>query len=127
MSNKYHQMVIALNYSEYALPTFDTPAEQDAWHQALGRMVAFGLLREAEDDSTRVVVGHVGRNPTEVLMCYYPPVLATRDAEGFTRTLGTPKGAMDGILGDLLDKGWHGYGFTMGAVLHNDGKWGYHS
>jgi len=127
MSNKYHQMALVLNYSEDALPTFKTQAEVDAWHQALGRMVAYGLLREAEDDSTRVVAGHVGRNPAEVLMTYYPPVLATRDADGFTRTLNTPKGALDGVIQNLLDKGRHGYGFTMGAVLHSDGKWGYHS
>lgn len=124
MSNKYHQMVLVLNYSEDTLPTFKTPAEVDAYHQALGRMVAYGMLQEAEDDSTRVVTGRTGRNPAEVLMTYYQPVLVTRDSYGFTRTLNTPKGALDGIIGNLLDKGWHGHGFTMGAVLHSDGKWG---
>lgn len=127
MSNKYHQRVIILNYSEDDVPAFTNQADQNAWYQALGRMVAYNLQPDAVDDSTQIVTGHLRRNPLEICLSYPPPAVAVRDDDGYRVHSGT-KSIVDHHIWEaerrMRDTG---RSFTMGAVLHNDNKWGFHS
>ena len=127
MSNQYHQRVIVLNYSEDDVPTFNNQKDQDAWYQTLGRMVAYDLQHDAVDDSTQIVSGRLSRNPTEVCLGYFPPALTVRD-EYRCVVHGGIKAMVDH---HILEAQRHmrdtGRPFTMGAVLYNDGKWGFHS
>jgi hypothetical protein len=127
MNNNYHQRVIVLNYSENDVPTFKTQAEVDAWHQALGRMVAYGLQRDAVDDSTQMVGATLSRNPTEVDFAYWPVALTVRDSYGYAVHTGTKSNVDQSIYQAQLLAKEVGRPFVMGAVLHSDGKWGYHS
>lgn len=127
MYNKYHQRVIILNYSEEDVPTFTNHADQNAWYQALGRMVACDLQRDAVDDSTQIVTGNLSRNPLEICLSYSPPAVAVRDEKGYTVHAGT-KAMVDHYIWEarrhMLDTG---QSVTMSAVLHSDNEWGFHS
>ena len=127
MSNKYHQRVFILNYAEDDVPTFSNQKDQNAWYQALGRMVAYGMQRDAVDDSTQIVTAGMRRNPIEICMNYKPPATTVRDEDGNTVHAGT-KSMVDHHIWEaerhMRDTGRP---FTMGAVLHNDNKWGFHS
>ena len=127
MSNKYHQRVIILNYSEDDVPAFTNHADQNARYQALGRMVAYNLQPDAVDDSTQIVTGHLRRNPLEICLSYPPPAVAVSDDDGYRVHSGT-KSMVDHHIWEaqhhISDTGRP---FTMGAVLHNDNKWGFHS
>lgn len=127
MSNQYHQRIVVLNYSEDDVPTFNNQKDQDAWYQALGRMVAYDLQRDAVDNSTQIVSGRLSRNPTEVCLDYFPPAFTVRDEDGHV-VVGGIKSMVDWRIWEaqshMRDTGRP---FTMGAVLHSDNKWGFHS
>ncbi len=127
MSNKYHQRVIILNYSEKDVPTFTNQVDMDAWYQALGRMVAYGMQRDAVDDSTQIVAGNLRRNPLEICLTYSPPALAMRDDDAYRVHSGTKSMVDHHIWEAQHHMSDTGRPFTMGAVLHNDNKWGFHS
>ena len=127
MSNKYHQRVIVLNYSEDDVPTFNNQKDQDAWYQALGRMVAYGMQRDAVDDSTQIVAGNLRRNPLEICLTYSPPAIAMRDDDGYRVHSGTKSMVDHHIWEAQHHMSDTGRSFTMGAVLHSDNKWGFHS
>ena len=127
MSNKYHQRVIILNYSEDDVPAFTNQADQNAWYQALGRMVAYNLQPDAVDDSTQIVTGHLRRNPLEICLSYPPPAVAVRDDDGYRVHSGTKSMVDHHIWEAQHHMSDTGRSFTMGAVLHSDNKWGFHS
>lgn len=124
MSN-YHQRVISLHYSEKDLPRFETDAEVRAWHEAVGRMVCYGLQREAQDDTVQLVSGGLSVKPLELCLTYYEPKMPERWEDGTRKIVNTPEGYLDDALIKLRQAASRS--FTMAAVLHQDGKWGFHS
>lgn len=119
-----HTRILILNYFEDEVPIHDTKEEQDKWYAALGRMVAYGLRNErnrAEHDTMQFVSMTFDLNPTEIDACYSSEVARWADGE-FTR--GPAEECLDNLYENLTKKGQQ---FVMGAVLHSDGEWGFHS
>ncbi len=122
-----HTRVIVLNYFEDEVPLHATGKEQQEWYAALGRMVAYGLYHAnnpAEDSSTQYVRLALRKRPVEIDAVYHKPVPKQRYGDGTPRFLGTPEEAIKNLCESLTEQGSQ---FVMGAVLHGDGKWGFHS
>ena len=122
-----HTRVLVLNYFEDEVPLHATDKEQQEWYAALGRMVAYGLYHDrnpAEESTTQYVRLGFRENPVEIDACYHKPVLQQRYEDGTPKFVGTA----DQGLNDLRDHLTTPKDcFVMGAVLHSDGKWGFHS
>ena len=122
-----HTRVVVLNYFEDDVPLHSTIEEQQEWYAALGRMVAYGLYSDrskAEDSTTQYVSLGFRKNPVEIDACYHKQVLQPRYEGGGPKYVGTATQDLHGLQDKLTAyKG----GFVMGAVLHSDGKWGFHS
>ena len=122
-----HTRVVVLHYFEDEVPLHTTDKEQQEWYAALGRMVAYGLYNDrnkAEDSSTQFVRLDLRKNPVEIGACYHKQVLQPRYEDGEPKYVETATQ----YLHELQDKlTTQKSGFVMGAVLHSDGKWGFHS
>jgi len=130
MSKSYQRRIVNLTYFPDALPSFDNQEAQDDYYRALGRMVAFGLLRNPDDDAIQVVNAAITNHPLEICATYHPPVPAQpeRYADGHRKYLGSPGERTDTLITTMLeDARKQGRPFVMAAVFHNDGKWGFHS
>lgn len=109
-----HTRILVLNYFEDDVPVHDTKEEQDKWYAALGRMVAYGLRNErnkAEQDTMQYVSLGFRKNPLEIDACY----------ESSVSYQNMPS------LNSLREELSRSNRFVMGAVLHSDGEWGFHS
>lgn len=124
----YHRRVIDLHYCDEDLPTFTSDAEMNAWYQALGRMVAFGMHNDKSTDTVELITGGLTTRPYEICLTYHPrlPAYDTWPETGEKKYLGSPDDQLHCLVKSLRDR-MTGSGFTMGAVLHNDGHWGFHS
>ena len=124
MSNSFHRRVITLTY--FDLPEFKSREEQDEWHRALGRMVAYGLQREAENDTVQMVNLGLDRGD-EISAAYYPALQASEIHPEFGFRTTAPSRAFD-TASEVLTKTCAGhYPFVIGAVKDHDGKYGFHS
>lgn len=122
----FHTRVISLTYSADEVPEFKTTKERKAWYEALGYLVAYGLHgpdNEPSDHSMDLVTMYLGKTPS-IDACYRNPVLQERYEDDSCRYLGTPDHDLD-KLKSVLSYGSRS--FTLGAVLGEDGKWGFHS
>ncbi len=120
-----HTRVLVLNYFEDEVPLHATDKEQQEWHAALGRMVAYGLYHDrnpAEESTTQYVRLSFREQPVEIDACYHKPVPLLRYEDGMAKFIGSP----DEVISNLSFM-LSGSPFVMGAVLHSDGKWGFHS
>lgn len=127
MSNQYHTRVFVLNYSNDSLPKFETAAEIDEYHRALGRMVAYGMAPSDEDTVTLVAAG-ITQNPLEVCAAYYYPLPAQRMENGERWYIGSASEVVGTLIDTLAEKSKALHRpFVMAAVKHNDGKFGFHS
>ena len=109
-----HKRILILTYFEDEVPLHNTDKEQQEWYAALGRMVAYDLRNErnkAEHDTMQYVSLGFRNNPLEIDACYQKPVSYHNMA-----SLNS--------LGEELSRGDR---FVMGAVLHSDGVWSFHS
>ena len=123
-SRTYHTRVIVLHYDSTNVPIFKTAEEWHDWERVLGRLVTYGLQGEGEgEDGAQLVNMAFGMNPTEVHAAYYPPAPVPRDEEGFAIYQGSPEQAVK----ELRDRLYAGTPFVIGAVLHEDHEWGFHS
>lgn len=127
--NRYHQRFFVLHYDEKSLPKFETGAEVQDFYAALGRMMFYGLQREATEDRVDIVTAGITQNPVEITAAYHRP-LPARDTWGD----GTPKyiDSTSWACDELVKKLTHaareqGRAFVMAAVKHNDGEFGFHS
>lgn len=105
-----HRRVIDLTYWEDKLPTFSSNEEMHEYHRALGRMVMYGLQREAEHSTLQLVRLYL--EPDEITGAYQHPL----PDEGTTESRTTQ--ALEALRTDRA--------FVMGAVKHGD-KFGFHS
>ena len=123
--NKYHQRVFVMNYDEQSLPKFESNAEQDEFYKAVGRMMCYGLHREAETDRVDLVVGSLNRNPIELCCAYHQWKEGfLRYADGSSRYTGSPFDAVSQFV-DRMKGEWP---FVMAAVKStHDDKFGFHS
>jgi hypothetical protein len=121
-----HTRVIVLSYFEDEVPLHATDKEQQEWYAALGRMVAYGLHQDrnkAEDSTTQYVDMGFRKNPIEIDAVYHEPVPQPRYADGTPKFVGTAAQDIKELREHLASSNC----FVMGAVLHSDGKWGFHS
>ena len=127
MSSTYHNRVINIFYNEDKLPTFKTDEELNEWHRALGRLVAYGLQREAEAETDTVQLVEITTlSKDEMTAIYSRPMAALNmHPDGYTRYLGSPAAALSYYVADYRRRAG-GRPFVLGAVLHGD-KWGFHS
>ena len=120
---KCHNRVINLTYFEHNLPKHKSAEEVDEWHRALGRAVAYGLQREAEEDTVQFVHITLDRD-ADMLAVYYKALPAYTMVAGYH---GGHLADIDGALGKLKTSSEElGKPFVIGAVLSN-GKYGFHS
>lgn len=120
-----HTRVIVLSYFEDEVPLHATHQEQEAYYAALGRMVAYGLYHDrnkAEDSTTQYVEMGFRKNPVEIDAAYHKPVPQQRYVDWTPKHIGTPDEAITNLNFMLACNP-----FVMGAPLHSDGKWGFHS
>ena len=120
-----HTRVIVLTYFEDEVPLHATGKEQQEWYAVLGRMVAYGLYHDrnkAEDNSTQYVKLGFRKNPIEIDAVYHRPLPQLRHEDGHAEYLGTPEEALTNLQFMLFCNP-----IVMGAVLHSDGTWGFHS
>lgn len=121
-----HTRVIVLSYFEDEVPLHATHQEQEAYYAALGRMVAYGLHQDrnkAEDSTTQYVEMGFRKNPVEIDACYHEPVPQPRYEDGTPKFVGTAGQDIKELREHLASSNC----FVIGAVLHSDGKWGFHS
>lgn len=125
MSSTYHNRVINLFYKDSEVPMFKTDEEMNEWHRALGRLVAYGLQREAEADTVQLVdISTLSKD--DMTAVYSRPMAALNmHPDGYTRYLGSPAAALYDYVADCRNRE-EGRPFVLGAVLHGD-KWGFHS
>lgn len=129
MSKKFHQRIISLTYFEGDIPTFPSEVEARDWFYALGRMVAYGLIREpASEDTVQLTTVQLDR--TEINAAYFPKVPAypeKHEGGGGNKYLHSNKEAVDVFVNGLTEKTQPTRPFVMGAVKGHDGKYGFHS
>ena len=120
----YTDLTVRISYDS-ANMTFDSDAKIQAFHAALGRMVAYQmacpcrgerlvtLSIQGEHDGTKEIVG-----------CYYPSIPA-RNFDSLYR--GTPEQIITDAVGALRVASG-GRPFVLGAVPQDDGtRYGFHS
>ena len=124
---KCHNRTINLSYFEHHLPTFKTSEEIDEWHRALGRLVAYGLQREAQEETVQFVHVTLDKDK-DMTSVYYKPLPAYRhDVDGSLVFTGSRLQRVDDTLDTLRKEALElGLPFVLGAVLSN-GKYGFHS
>lgn len=126
----FHKRVFVFTYFDEDLPKFETQEEIDEWHRALGRMVAYGLNRDATEDTIEIVTAGLTTKPLEVCAGYHArlPVTDVKDADGNLCYYKGDGAKLDTVLDQLTIKarGQH-RAFVMAAVKHSDGKFGFHS
>lgn len=130
MTTTFQRRIINLTYRSDTLPTFETQDAQDDYYRALGRMVAFGMLRSVESDTIQVVNAAITARPLEICATYHPPVSAQPEqyADGHRKYIGSPSERTDQLITAMLeDARKEGSPFVMAAVRHGDGRWGFHS
>lgn len=126
----FHKRVFVLTYFDEDLPKFETQEEVDDWYRALGRMVAYDLNRDDTEDTIELVTAGLTTNPLEVCAGYHArlPVTDVYDDQGNPCFYQGDGAKLDNVLDGLAFKarGKH-RAFTMAAVKHSDGKFGFHS
>lgn len=123
----HHERVLVLHYSDADLPRFQTESEHAAWLQAVGRMVVYGMhSNEGRESQLELVTGGFTRNPWE-LDCHYWPRLNNSISDSLPYSENSTV-KVDALVNELRQQmGKDARPFTIGAVLHSDGKWGFHS
>lgn len=127
---QYHRRILVLDYSDEGIPMHKTQEDLDAWYQAVGRMVTYGLKKEASEDTIQLVTAGLTRNPAEFCAAFHRtlPACAEKYQDGHSRYIGSTSEATDNFVDSLHRLSEEqGRSFVMAAVLHSDGKWGFHS
>lgn len=123
----FHTRVVALTYTTDEVPEFKTAEERKAWYQALGYLVAYGLHtpdNEPADHSMDLITMYFSKYLERINVGYFKPVIQERYEDGSLRYLGTPEEKLNQLKEALASSPMP---FSIGAVLGEDGKWGFHS
>ena len=129
-SRTCQKRLVVIDYNPANLPTFRTSAEIDEYHRALGRMLAYGLLREAEEDTVQLVQAAFTTAPLEICATYHQPISSQRERypDGQPKYLGSSAEHNDAFFNAVRTESLNqGRPFVMAAILHQDGKWAFHS
>lgn len=122
-----NQRVIKLTYFPEKLPKFETQAEIDEWHRAIGRTVVFGM-GDTGEDVVELVHAFITTNPLEIEAAYYPKIPSLNPLTDALRYVGSNRETLDAAWKQLEVKALDiGTPFVMGAVQGSDGKFGFHS
>ena len=126
MSNSFHRRVITLTY--FDLPEFANREEQDEWHRALGRMVAYGLQREAENNTVQSVTLNLDPRGSGDIVGAYLPALQASEIHPEYGFVSTENSRTFYLAEDILQRPYTTcHAFVIGAVKDHDGKYGFHS
>jgi hypothetical protein len=145
-------LYVTVAYDETRLPEFATESETRAFHEALGRQLAYGLrycrssdyytgdLRAAslhlQVERHTDATGHILPTRTadvEIVGCYHAPIdssVVIENADGTTtrRWCSGPQQPVDNALTTLTTAmALRGRPFVIGAIGHEDGTFSYHS
>ena len=128
MSKTYHTRLINLCYAQEDLPRFETDEETQRWYAAVGRMVLYGMYEPQERDTLQLVSATIATNPVEMDAGYFPRVPTTTETwgDGSPKYLNSPSAKVENFITEFRNLS-SGRAFVMGAVLHSDGKFGFHS
>lgn len=128
MSN-YHKRIFCLDYKEETLPKFESQEEIDEFHRLLGRMVMYGLQREASEDKLDMVTAALTKNPVEVCAAYWPAVARyCRWEDGSIKVLGSLDAQVGGAQEAMQRMSQElGRPFVMALVQHGGNSFGLHS
>ena len=128
MSKTFHTRLINLNYAQEDLPRFETDEETQRWYAAVGRMVLYGMYDQQDRDTVQLVSATIATNPVEMDAGYFPRVPSTTETweDGSPRYFDSPSAKVENFLVEFRNMS-DGRAFVMGAVLHSDGKFGFHS
>lgn len=134
----YHRRVIALSYKSESLPMFASNAEQDEFHRIIGRLVTYGMQRDASVPSQQELVTISAFYPEEMVAQYFPaqpernkpyPNKPYPNSKAMYY-LGSQEEELDSFINKYVTLAT-GTGkpraFVLGAVKHSDGKYGTHS
>ena len=127
----YHRRIFSLTYDSAQLPMFETDAEMQDYCAAVGRMVVYGLQRDAAAEaSVQLVTAGITQKPLELCCAYSQPLLEKADTyrSGTPRYIDSTAQEVDIFMGTLRGRADAlGRAFVMAAVKHSDGKFGFHS
>lgn len=126
----FHKRVFVLTYFSDDVPLLKTQEEVDDWYRALGRMVAYNMNRDDTQDTIELVTAGLTTNPLEVCAGYHArlPVTDVHDEHGNPSYYKGDGAMLDGVLDKLAIKARSKHRpFTLAAVKHSDGKFGFHS
>ena len=128
MSKTFHSRIFVLHYAQEDLPHFETGESLQAWHAAVGRMVLYGMYEPQERDTLQLVSATIGTNPVEMDAGYFPRVTTTTETwgDGSPKYLNSPSAKVGNFIVEFRNMS-SGRAFVMGAVLHSDGEFGFHS
>lgn len=124
----YHQRVFILDYAQEDLPMFKTDAEMNEFYRVLGRTLAYGMYGDRDEDCLDLVTSTLTVNPLEVDAAYWPRLpCVDKYEDGSRKYLGSAEGAVRELQENLRRRMNGRAPFVIGAVLHGDGAWGFHS
>mgnify|MGYP003595394600 CR=1 FL=1 len=128
MSKTFHTRIINLCYAQEDLPRFETDEETQRWYAAVGSMVLYGMYDPQEQATLQLVNAVIGTNPVEMDAGYFPRVPSTTETweDGSPKYRDSPSAKVENFLAAFRNLS-DGRAFVMGAVLHSDGKFGFHS
>jgi len=126
----YHRRIFSLTYSSDQLPKFETDAEMQDYYAAVGRMVVYGLQRDAAAEaSVQLVQAGITQKPLEVCCAYHQPLpeQAEKYEDGTPRYFESMAQSVDDFIKIMREKSPY-RPFVMSAVKHSDNKkFGFHS
>ena len=125
----FNRRIFVLNFRDEDLPKFTTDEEVAAWHQMLGRMLAYGLHHDHTEDTMSLVTGGIYEKGTETCMTYHAdiPEYQEKWPDGSTKCIGSNASLLNDTLASLTKESSNLHrGFTMAAIKRDDG-YSYHS
>ncbi len=126
----YHDLIFKISYSSDCIPQFETQEDQDKFFRALGRMVFYAMLGPDQDkDTVKIVNASLGKDPLEILGVYFAPLPSAEMGEdGYPVYYRGPAAEIDNTLLGIIDKSREVHRpFTMAAIKHRNGEFGFHS
>ena len=128
MSKAANIRVVRLFWFDGAIPEFETTAELKEWHEAVGRMVTYGMHHDHDDDTVQYVNISFSTDQREFTGAFYTTLIAQPEKykDGGAKYIGSPLAKVDQFHDEIREFGSRAY--VLGAVKSCiDGKWKFHS
>lgn len=122
----YHTRVFIFDFQDDKLPQFKTREDYEKFEAMIGRMVMYGCYDQQPCDTIQYANGFIAPAGDEMIVSYrkLEAQPETWD-DGSRKYMNSPLAAVETFKGAMQREG-ASY-ITIGAVLHDDKKWGFHS